>query len=58
MVNAEKTLLSEDFPCPHCGQMIHVEKTRKTIVPSEKAQYDEKFSFRKADQKTLEGTSQ
>ncbi len=54
MTAKEKVLYEKTFPCPYCEALIHIRKTKETIVPSEPAEVEEHEIIEKASQKTLE----
>ena len=50
-----KIVFEEKLKCPHCKKKIIVKKTRKMLVPSVAAEYEEKINIEKDFQETLKG---
>jgi len=49
-----KTIFEEKIKCPHCKKRLVIKKQRKTVVPAEPAEFEERIIVEKDEQTTLD----
>lgn len=52
-----KEIFKVKIVCPHCNKRMIVKKTKKELVPSVQAEYEEKVTVEKDTQKTIDESS-